>query len=111
MQSFDYIIYTKHDGVATVSINRPHVLNAFRPRTIDEMLEAFTDAWYDDSIGVAVLTGEQGNFCTGGDQKIRGHGGYEDESGTPRLQVRNLHRLIRESATAASSQVDACAIV
>ena len=76
MVSFDDIIYTKQDGVATVSINRPWVLNAFRPRTIDEMMEAFDDAWYDDSIGVVILTGEQGNFCTGGDQKIRGQGGY-----------------------------------
>ena len=96
MQSFDDIIYTKQDGVATVSINRPWVLNAFGPRTIDEMMQAFNDAWYDDSIGVVVLTGEQGNFCTGGDQKIRGQGGYQDEEGTPRLQVRNLHRMIRE---------------
>jgi len=96
MQQFEDILYSKQDGVATISINRPWVLNAFRPRTIDEMLEAFHDAWYDDSIGVVVLTGEQGNFCTGGDQKIRGQGGYNDEEGTPRLQVRNLHRMIRE---------------
>jgi naphthoate synthase len=104
------IIYTKQDGIATVSINRPRVLNAFRPRTIDEMLEAFHDAWYDDTIGVVVLTGEQGNFCTGGDQKIRGHGGYEDESGTPRLQVRNLHRVIREIPKPVIAKVDGYAI-
>src|SRR2546425_8320405 len=96
MVSFDDIIYTKQDGIATVSIHRPWVLNAFRPRTIDEMLEAFDDAWYDDSIGVVVLTGEQGNFCTGGGQKKRGQGGDHDEEGAPRLQVRNLHRMIRE---------------
>src|SRR2546428_1477395 len=70
MQHVEDIIYAKQDGVATISINRPWVLNAFRPRTIDEMLEAFDDAWYDDSIGVVVLTGEQGNFCTGGVHKI-----------------------------------------
>ena len=95
-QAYEDIIYTKDNGAATVSINRPWTLNAFRPRTIDEMLDAFQDAWYDDAIGVVVLTGEQGNFCSGGDQKIRGEGGYNDESGTPRLQVRNLHRTIRE---------------
>ena len=71
MQSFDDIIYTKQDGIATVSINRAVVLNAFRPRTIDEMMQAFNDAWYDDgALGVVVLTGEQGNFCTGGDPKF-----------------------------------------
>src|SRR5262249_59128984 len=91
MQSFDDIIYTKQDGIATISINRPWVLNAFRPRTIDEMMEAFHDAWYDDSIGVVVLTGEQGNFCTGGDQKKPGQGGDHDRKGAPPLQGRNIH--------------------
>ena len=110
MQSFDDIIYIKQDGVATVSINRPWVLNAFRPRTIDEMMATFHDAWYDDSIGVVVLTGEQGNFCTGGDQKIRGQGGYQDEEGTPRLQVRNLHRMIREIPKPVIAKVDGYAI-
>jgi naphthoate synthase len=110
MQSFDDIIYTKQDGVATISINRPWVLNAFRPRTIDDMMEACHDAWYDDSIGVVVLTGEQGNFCTGGDQKIRGQGGYHDEEGTPRLQVRNLHRMIREIPKPVIAKVDGYAI-
>ena len=110
MQQFEDIIYAKQDGVATISINRPWVLNAFRPRTIDEMLEAFHDAWYDDSLGVVVLTGEQGNFCTGGDQKLRGQGGYHDEEGTPRLQVRNLHRMIREIPKPVIAKVDGYAI-
>ena len=110
MPQFEDIIYKKEDGTATVSMNRPWVLNAFRPRTIDEMLEAFHDAWYDDNIGVVVLTGEQGNFCTGGDQKIRGQGGYNDESGTPRLQVRNLHRTIREIPKPVIAKVDGYAI-
>ena len=70
-QQFEDIIYAKSDGVATVTINRPQVYNAFRPQTIDEMLEAFGDAWHDEQIGVIVLTGAKGNFCTGGDQKIR----------------------------------------
>src|SRR2546430_13366548 len=90
MVSFDDIIYTKQDGVATISINRPWVLNAFRPRTIDEMLEAFDDAWYDDSIGVVVLTGEQGNFCTGGDPEIPGPGGVPHRKGAPPPSGSNL---------------------
>ena len=109
-QTYQDIIYTKLEGVATISMNRPQVLNAFRPRTVDEMLDAFQDAWYDDGIGVVVLTGEQGHFCTGGDQKVRGHGGYEDESGKPRLQVRNLHRIIREIPKPVIAKVDGYAI-
>jgi naphthoate synthase len=109
-QDYQDIIYTKKDGIATMSFNRPQVLNAFRPRTIDEMIDAFQDAWYDDNIGVAVLTGERGHFSSGGDQKIRGHGGYEDEGGTPRLQVRNLHRLIREIPKPVIAKVDGYAI-
>ncbi|MSQ33727.1 MAG: 1,4-dihydroxy-2-naphthoyl-CoA synthase, partial [Dehalococcoidia bacterium] len=91
------IIYEKGDGIAWIRINRPKVYNAFRPRTIDELLAAFTDAWNDDEVGVAVLTGTKGNFCTGGDQKLRGEGGYADEKGaTTRLQVLHLQRMIRE---------------
>ncbi len=110
MPDFVDIIYLKQDGIATVSINRPWVLNAFRPRTIDEMIEAFHDAWYDESIGVVVLTGEQGHFCTGGDQKMRGPDGYKDEEGTPRLQVRNFHRMIREIPKPVIARVDGYAI-
>ena len=93
---FQDIFYEKKDGVAKVTINRPEVLNAFRPKTIDEMVMAFQDAWHDDDIGVAVLTGVGDRaFCTGGDQRVRGEGGYEDEEGTPRLQVLELQRTIR----------------
>src|SRR2546427_10036491 len=95
MQHVEDIIYAKQDGVATVSINRPWVLNAFRPRTIDEMMEAFDDAWYDDRIGVVVLTGEQDNFCTGGDQKIRSQGGCQEADRTPCLHGRTFARSVR----------------
>jgi naphthoate synthase len=93
---FKDIFYNKKDGIAKVTINRPEVRNAFRPRTVDEMIAAFEDAWHDDTIGVVVLTGAGDRaFCSGGDQKLRSKGGYKDESGTPRLQVLQLHRLIR----------------
>ena len=93
---FKDIFYNKKDGIAKVTINRPEVRNAFRPRTVDEMITAFEDAWHDETIGVVVLTGVGDRaFCSGGDQKLRGKGGYKDESGTPRLQVLQLHRLIR----------------
>jgi naphthoate synthase len=94
---FEDIRYEKSpDGIAKVTINRPHVRNAFRPTTVQEMLAAFTDVREDPSIGVAVLTGEGPQaFCSGGDQRIRGEGGYIDEGGVPRLNVLDLQRLIR----------------
>ena len=102
-------IYTKSEGVARISINRPEVLNAFRPRTIVEMRAAFQDAWDDDSVGVVVLGGS-GNFCVGGDVKMRSGGGYQDASGKPRLQVTHLHRLIREIPKPVIALVDGYAI-
>jgi len=104
------IVYEKLEGVAFIRMNRPQVLNAFRPLTIDEMRDAFQDAWDDDQIGVVVLTGMGGNFCVGGDVKARGEGGYNDESGTPRLQVTHLHRLIREIPKPVIAMVDGYAI-
>lgn len=108
---FQDIQYDKHDHVAKVTINRPKALNAFRPRTIDEMRAAFQDAWDDEDIGVVVLTGASGNFCVGGDVKIRGEGGYEDDgSGGTRLQVTHLHRMIREIPKPVIAMVDGYAI-
>ena len=110
LSDLDDILYQKQSGVAKITINRPHVLNAFRPRTIDEMRGAFQDAWDDSDIGVVVLTGASGNFCVGGDVKARGDGGYDDESGTPRLQVTHLHRLMREIPKPVIAMVDGYAI-
>ncbi len=93
---FQDTLYKKNNGVATVTINRPEVRNAFRPKTIDEMISCFLDAWHDDDISVVVLTGAGDKaFCSGGDQRVKGPGGYNDEHGTPRLQVLELHRVIR----------------
>ena len=110
-QQFEDIIYTKETGAATVTINRPQVYNAFRPLTIDEMIAAFQDAWHDDGIGVIVFTGAKGNFCNGGDQKIRGDEGYVDHrSQTGRLHVKELHRLIREVPKPVIAAVDGYAV-
>jgi naphthoate synthase len=98
---FEDILYHKVDGMAKVTINRPHVRNAFRPQTISEMIRAFTDAREDTNIGVVLLTGagpaSDGKyaFCAGGDQKVRGESGYISENGVPRLNVLDLQRLIR----------------
>ncbi|MBU1700180.1 MAG: 1,4-dihydroxy-2-naphthoyl-CoA synthase [Candidatus Eisenbacteria bacterium] len=107
---FNDIIYEHKDGVAFVRINRPEVLNAFRPQTLDEIIMTLEDAWANTTIGVVVLTGVEGNFCVGGDVKARGKGGYIDGSGTPRLQVTRVHRLLREIPKPVIAMVDGYAI-
>ncbi len=84
------------DGVAKITINRPHVRNAFRPETVQELLSAFDFCRDESSIGVVVLTGEGDEaFCSGGDQKVRGHGGYVGQDGVARLNVLDLQKKIR----------------
>lgn len=98
---FRDIIYEKMDGIAKISINRPEVRNAFRPETVSEMYEAFSDAREDQKIGVILLTGKGPSkdgkyaFCSGGDQRIRGDKGYIGKDGVPRLNVLDLQKLIR----------------
>src|SRR5437867_9361526 len=71
------ILYEKKSGVAWITINRPEVRNAFRTTTVAELTDAFLDARWDPAIGVVVLTGAGDKaFCSGGDQKERGQGGY-----------------------------------
>ena len=97
-EGFTDILYHKSkDGIARITINRPEVRNAFRPKTVMEMIAAVNDAHFDEKIGVIILTGAGDlAFCAGGDQKIRGdYGGYKDENGTHHLNVLELQRLIR----------------
>ena len=90
------ILYEKAEGIAKITINRPEVHNAFRPLTLDEMQKAFEDAHMDPEIGVVLLTGAGGRaFCSGGDQRIRGEGGYVGNDGVARLNVLPLQRYIR----------------
>ncbi len=95
------IIYEKMDGIAKITINRPEKRNAFRPETVFEMYDAFSDAREDQTIGVILLTGygpaKDGKyaFCSGGDQSIRGDMGYVGKDGVPRLNVLDLQKLIR----------------
>lgn len=101
VKKYEDIIYQKWDGIAKVTINRPHKRNAFRPKTVFEMYDAFCDAREDSSIGVILLTGAGPHtdgkyaFCSGGDQSIRGQAGYVDDAGVPRLNVLDLQRLMR----------------
>ncbi|MCW5606392.1 MAG: enoyl-CoA hydratase/isomerase family protein, partial [Burkholderiales bacterium] len=90
------IVQVDRDGNATVMLNRPEVHNAFRPQTVFELLDAFSRAREDSQVGVVLFTGEGGRaFCSGGDQRVRGHGGYVGEDDVPRLNVTDLHKLIR----------------
>lgn len=101
VKEYEDITYHKADGMARIAFNRPEVRNAFRPKTIDEMTEAFRDAWADTQVGVVILTGngpaKDGKyaFCSGGDQKVRGDAGYVGDDGIPRLNVLELQRIIR----------------
>ncbi|MFM1877776.1 MAG: hypothetical protein RLZZ241_642 [Bacteroidota bacterium] len=100
--NFKDITYKKSGGVARIAFNRPEVRNAFRPQTTKELYQAFYDAMEDRSIGVVLLTGEGPSpkdgiysFCSGGDQKSRGHQGYVGEDGYHRLNILEVQRLIR----------------
>jgi len=94
---FEDILYHKSsEGIAKITINRPEVRNAFRPLTVQEMSRAFDDARDDGEIGVVILTGMgEKAFCSGGDQRVRGQGGYVGTDGIPRLNVLDLQRQIR----------------
>lgn len=95
-REYEDIIYETYNGIAKITINRPEVRNAFRPKTVMELIDAFSYARDDSKIGVIILTGAGDKaFCSGGDQKVRGHGGYVGEDRIPRLNVLDLQRLIR----------------
>ncbi|MEF9925103.1 MAG: 1,4-dihydroxy-2-naphthoyl-CoA synthase [Eggerthellaceae bacterium] len=101
-KTYEEIIYETYNGIAKISINRPACRNAFTPLTVNELYDAFTVARDDAHIGVIILTGanhggrpEDEAFCSGGDQKRRGNGGYVGEDNIPRLNVLDLQRLIR----------------
>lgn len=104
VKEYSDITFRKSDeGIIRIAINRPEVRNAFRPETVDQLLDAFRIAALDTDVGVVLLTGEGPSkdgkwaFCSGGDQKIRGEAGYMAEGGesVPRLHVLELQRLIR----------------
>ncbi|MCP9916226.1 1,4-dihydroxy-2-naphthoyl-CoA synthase [Cyanobium sp. ATX 6F1] len=100
--SYDDICFElSGNGIARIAINRPELRNAFRPRTVQELCDAFSRVRDDPSVGVVLFTGAGPAadgvhaFCAGGDQSVRGDGGYVDEQGLPRLNVLDLQRLIR----------------
>ena len=100
--SYSDILFDLSDaGIARITINRPHKRNAFRPQTVTELFDAFSRVRDNPRIGVVLFTGAgpaaDGGyaFCAGGDQSVRGDGGYVGDDGLPRLNVLDLQRLIR----------------
>ncbi len=92
-----YEVDSGGEGIAKITINRLEVRNAFRPKTVSELLKAFLCAKEDPNVGVVLLTGAGDKaFCSGGDQRVRGHGGYVGEDGVPRLNILEVQRLIRQ---------------
>lgn len=95
-KEFDEVLFHQFEGIARISINRPQVHNAFTPKTVQEMIEAMNYCRDSEDIRVIVLTGEGGKaFCSGGDQSVRGHGGYVGSDQVPRLNVLDLQKQIR----------------
>ena len=98
LHDFEDIKYERTgDGIAKITINRPKVRNAFRPLTVSEMKQALDMARDDGDIGVVVITGEGDEaFCSGGDQRVRGKGGYVDpKEKIPRLNILDVQKQIR----------------
>ena len=96
LKPYEEILYQFHEGIARISINRPEVRNAFTPLTVMELSEAMELSRQNPDIDVIILTGEGGEaFCSGGDQRVRGVGGYVGQDRVPRLNVLDLQKQIR----------------
>jgi naphthoate synthase len=111
IKEYQDIKFEFFEGIAKITINREEVRNAFRPLTNEEMLDAMHICSERGDIGVIILTGA-GNkaFCAGGDQKVKGVGGYVDENGIPRLNVLDLHKAIRSIPKPVIAMVNGFAI-
>ncbi|MEO9805963.1 MAG: 1,4-dihydroxy-2-naphthoyl-CoA synthase [Reichenbachiella sp.] len=111
IKEYSDIKFEFFEGIAKITINRPEVYNAFRPETNIEMLEAMDVCRERTDINVVVLTGIGDKaFCSGGDQNVKGKGGYIGEDGVPRLNVLDLHKKIRSLPKPVIAMVNGYAI-
>jgi naphthoate synthase len=111
IKNYTDIKFELFEGIAKITINRPKVYNAFRPETNMEMLDAMNICRERNDIGVIILTGEGDKaFCSGGDQNVKGVGGYISENGVPRLNVLDLHKAIRSMPKPVIAMVNGYAI-
>ncbi|MFN3590078.1 MAG: 1,4-dihydroxy-2-naphthoyl-CoA synthase [Spirosomataceae bacterium] len=106
IKEYNEIKFLLHEGIANISINRPEKHNAFTPLTVQEMIDAMHICRENPEIDVIILSGEGGRaFCSGGDQSVRGHGGYVGDDYTPRLNVLDLQKMIRSIPKAVIAMV------
>jgi len=111
IREYSDILFEFHEGIAKITINRPEVYNAFRPQTVMDMLDAMDYARENSKVSVVILTGIGDKaFCSGGDQNVKGIGGYVDDSGVPRLNVLDLHKKIRSLPKPVIAMVNGYAI-
>lgn len=111
IKEYQDIRFEFFEGIAKITINRPEVRNAFRPQTVNEMIDAMHQCREDNDINVVVLTGEGDKaFCSGGDQSVKGKGGYIGEDKVPRLNVLDLQRMIRSLPKPVIAMVNGYAI-
>jgi naphthoate synthase len=111
IKSYTDILFEEYQGIAKITINRPEVYNAFRPETNMEMIDAMDICRERGDIRVVVLTGTGDKaFCSGGDQNVKGNGGYIGTDGVPRLNVLDLHKRIRSLPKPVIAMVNGYAI-
>ena len=111
IKEYQEIKFDFHEGIAKITINRPRYRNAFTPLTVKEMIDAMNICRDDLEIQVIILTGEGDMaFCSGGDQNVRGNGGYIGADEVPRLNVLDLQKQIRSIPKAVIAMVNGYAI-
>ncbi len=111
IKEYEEILYEFYDGIAKITIDRPRYRNAFTPKTVDEMSDAIRIARDDENIHVVILTGKgEKAFCSGGDQNVRGQGGYVGGDQVPRLNVLDLQKQIRSLPKVVIAMVNGYAI-
>ena len=111
IKEYDEIKFEIFEGIAKITINRPEFYNAFTPKTNMEMIEAMETCKERQDIAVVIFTGEGDKaFCSGGDQNVKGIGGYIGEDGVPRLNVLDLHKKIRSLPKPVIAMVNGYAI-
>jgi len=111
IKEYEEILFQFYDGIAKITINRPERRNAFTPLTVQEMIDAMVICREDPAIDVIIFTGAGDlAFCSGGDQTVRGVGGYVGKDQVPRLNVLDLQKLIRSIPKAVIAMVAGYAI-